>query len=53
MLLIEHLINVNEHLSIFSLQLYQTFGKGDVPEAMGRPRDWNIDLIPKFIMADG
>lgn len=23
------------------------------PEAYGQNRDWNIDLIPKFIMADG
>ncbi|VFV40843.1 rab gdp dissociation inhibitor, partial [Lynx pardinus] len=23
------------------------------PEAMGRGRDWNVDLIPKFLMANG
>lgn len=36
------------------MQLYKHFEKGDkVPETMGRPRDWNVDLIPKFIMANG
>ena len=36
------------------LQLYKHFGKGDkAPESMGRPRDWNVDLIPKFLMANG
>ena len=20
---------------------------------MGRPRDWNVDLVPKFLMANG
>uniref|UniRef100_A0A8C8YLQ4 Rab GDP dissociation inhibitor n=1 Tax=Prolemur simus TaxID=1328070 RepID=A0A8C8YLQ4_PROSS len=23
------------------------------PESMGRGRDWNVDLIPKFLMANG
>ena len=36
------------------LQLYKHFGKGEkAPETMGRPRDWNVDLIPKFLMANG
>ncbi|XP_063953807.1 rab GDP dissociation inhibitor alpha-like [Lytechinus pictus] len=25
----------------------------DIPESMGRGRDWNVDLIPKFLMATG
>jgi len=24
-----------------------------VPEEYGRARDWNVDLIPKFLMASG
>jgi len=34
-------------------QLYQKFGDEKAPETMGRGRDWNVDLIPKFLMADG
>lgn len=35
-------------------ELYKHFGKGEkAPESMGRPRDWNVDLIPKFLMANG
>ena len=35
-------------------KLYEKFGKeGEPPETMGRGRDWNVDLIPKFIMANG
>ena len=36
------------------LQLYAHF-KVDrkPPEAFGRGRDWNVDLIPKFLMANG
>lgn len=30
------------------------FGKGNKPpESMGRARDWNVDLVPKFLMANG
>jgi Rab GDP dissociation inhibitor len=37
-----------------SLQnLYQKFGKGSAPASMGPSRDWNVDLVPKFIMACG
>lgn len=37
-----------------SLQnLYQKFEKGSAPAAMGPSRDWNVDLVPKFIMACG
>ena len=36
------------------LQLYTHFKKGDKsPEKYGRGRDWNVDLIPKFLMASG
>ena len=26
---------------------------GKPPAEMGRGRDWNVDLIPKFLMANG
>lgn len=35
-------------------QLYEKFMPGSKPpEEMGRGRDWNVDLIPKFLMAGG
>jgi Rab GDP dissociation inhibitor len=36
-------------------QLYEKFrGAGaQPPSEMGRGRDWNVDLIPKFLMANG
>ncbi|MGH0135587.1 UNVERIFIED_CONTAM: hypothetical protein FKN15_008642 [Acipenser sinensis] len=35
-------------------ELYKRFGIPDgPPESMGRGRDWNVDLIPKFLMANG
>uniref|UniRef100_A0AAZ3S148 Rab GDP dissociation inhibitor n=1 Tax=Oncorhynchus tshawytscha TaxID=74940 RepID=A0AAZ3S148_ONCTS len=35
-------------------QLYKRFELPDSPpESMGRGRDWNVDLIPKFLMANG
>lgn len=34
-------------------QLYKSEAFGDPPSSMGRVRDWNVDLIPKFLMADG
>lgn len=38
----------------FFLQLYKRFGISySPPESMGRGRDWNVDLIPKFLMANG
>lgn len=38
----------------FSLQLYKRFSlPGSPPESMGKGRDWNVDLIPKFLMANG
>jgi len=34
-------------------ELFQKFGLPDPDETYGRERDWNVDLIPKFIMANG
>ena len=35
-------------------QLYQNYLNGQTaPESMGRPRDYNVDIIPKFIMSSG
>uniref|UniRef100_A0A3Q3X2Z3 Rab GDP dissociation inhibitor n=1 Tax=Mola mola TaxID=94237 RepID=A0A3Q3X2Z3_MOLML len=34
-------------------ELYKRFNLPDTPpESMGRGRDWNVDLIPKFLMAN-
>uniref|UniRef100_A0A669E4G5 Rab GDP dissociation inhibitor n=1 Tax=Oreochromis niloticus TaxID=8128 RepID=A0A669E4G5_ORENI len=34
-------------------ELYKRFSLPDTPpESMGRGRDWNVDLIPKFLMAN-
>ena len=38
----------------FMLQLYTYFNRGTKPpEKYNRVRDWNVDLIPKFLMANG
>ncbi|KAM4748920.1 rab GDP dissociation inhibitor beta [Rhinophrynus dorsalis] len=44
-----------ESASITPLEdLYKRFNiPGTPPECMGRGRDWNVDLIPKFLMANG
>ncbi|KAK4336932.1 hypothetical protein RND71_043974 [Anisodus tanguticus] len=44
-----------ESASITPLEdLFSKFGLKDVPmEEFGRSRDWNVDLIPKFLMANG
>uniref|UniRef100_A0A8C4QNS5 Rab GDP dissociation inhibitor n=1 Tax=Eptatretus burgeri TaxID=7764 RepID=A0A8C4QNS5_EPTBU len=35
-------------------ELYKRFNIPEhPPESMGRNRDWNVDLIPKFLMANG
>lgn len=34
-------------------ELYTKFQMGTPPEDLGRGRDWNVDLIPKFLMANG
>uniref|UniRef100_A0A8L2QEQ4 Rab GDP dissociation inhibitor n=1 Tax=Rattus norvegicus TaxID=10116 RepID=A0A8L2QEQ4_RAT len=44
-----------ESASITPLEdLYKRFKlPGQPPASMGRGRDWNVDLIPKFLMANG
>jgi Rab GDP dissociation inhibitor len=42
-----------ECASLNITQFFQKFFKIDPPAELGHNRDWNIDLIPKFIMADG
>ncbi|KAG5830790.1 hypothetical protein ANANG_G00314330 [Anguilla anguilla] len=44
-----------ESASITPLEdLYKRFNlPGSPPESMGKGRDWNVDLIPKFLMANG
>lgn len=44
-----------ESASITPLEdLYNRFSlPGKPPESMGKGRDWNVDLIPKFLMANG
>jgi Rab GDP dissociation inhibitor len=40
--------------SVNLTNLYKLFTNGEQPpEHLGANRDWNIDLIPKFIMAHG
>lgn len=35
-------------------KLYEHFGRTlDAPDKFGRGKDWNVDLVPKFIMANG
>lgn len=33
--------------------LFSRFNINSEPERFGRGRDWNVDLIPKFLMANG
>jgi Rab GDP dissociation inhibitor len=43
-----------ESASITPLEeLYKMFNAGSPPEFLGKGRDWNVDLIPKLLMADG
>jgi Rab GDP dissociation inhibitor len=44
-----------ENASLNIDQLYEKFEGKDVkpPKEFGKPRDWNVDLIPKFVMAGG
>lgn len=42
-----------ESASLNLSQLYRKFRNSPPPENMGRDRDWNVDLIPKFLMASG
>lgn len=41
-------------MKIFSIyQVFQHFNRPPVGDKYGRGRDWNVDLIPKFLMANG
>lgn len=43
-----------ESASITPLEdLFQKFGVPSAEDTYGRGRDWNVDLVPKFIMANG
>ncbi len=43
-----------EGASLNLTKLWKMFRPGkEVPKRYGHNRDWNIDLIPKFVMADG
>lgn len=43
-----------ESASITPLEeLFAKFGAGAPDETYGRGRDWNVDLVPKFLMANG
>jgi len=43
-----------ESASLNITQLFQKFRPGtEAPKSLGNNRDWNVDLIPKFIMASG
>lgn len=35
------------------LQLYKRFQVSGPPKSMGRGKEWNVDLIPKLILANG
>lgn len=40
--------------SMYLEQLFEHFGKKDCDlSSYGKSRNWNVDLIPKFLMADG
>jgi len=40
-----------ESASLNLNQLFEKFKKGTPPAALGASREWNVDLVPKFIMA--
>jgi Rab GDP dissociation inhibitor len=42
-----------ECASLNLTNLFEKFKAGDVPQNLGSNRDYNVDLIPKFIMACG
>lgn len=44
----------DEGASVNLTTLFEKFGNGQkAPEVLGHNRDWNIDLLPKFIMSGG
>lgn len=42
-----------ECASLNLTNLWEKFGRGTPPKEMGVNREWNVDLIPKFVMASG
>eukprot|EP01059_Diplonema_ambulator_P022732 TRINITY_DN38065_c0_g1_i1.p1 TRINITY_DN38065_c0_g1~~TRINITY_DN38065_c0_g1_i1.p1 ORF type:complete len:461 (+),score=187.82 TRINITY_DN38065_c0_g1_i1:40-1383(+) len=42
-----------ESASLNLEQLYANFDKGTPPAELGKPHLYNVDMIPKFLMADG
>lgn len=42
-----------ESASLDLQQFYKKFKNSDAPAELGRPKDYYIDLIPKYIMANG
>lgn len=42
-----------ESASLNLTQTFQKFRQQEPPKALGRDRDWAIDLVPKFLMANG
>ena len=42
-----------ESASLSLTNLFEKFRPGAPVPALGRPQDWNVDLIPKFIMSTG
>jgi len=42
-----------ECASLNLTNLYEKFKAGEPPTYLGSNRDYNVDLIPKFIMASG
>jgi len=42
-----------ESASLNLEQLFAKFAKGNPPATLGPKRDYNVDLVPKFIMASG
>jgi Rab GDP dissociation inhibitor len=44
----------SESASLNLTQTFEKFRKGEQPPTkLGRDRDWAIDLVPKFLMANG
>lgn len=42
-----------ESASVSLAKLYERAGKSESFEQIGKTREWNVDLIPKFILANG
>lgn len=48
------LCNIVDEPSFVRVQLYERFRPGQpVPKELGPNREWNVDLVPKFMMANG